>query len=67
MNLQNMKNVFNDFKGEVGNQQILTNQYLSEDINKLTKMYESPDNILTRLHDKGLLVKKYLTSNKRRY
>jgi len=34
MNFQNLKIILNDFKGEAANQQILTNQYLSEDINQ---------------------------------
>ena len=58
--LQNVKIILNDFKGEVVNQQILTNQYLSEDINRLTKIYESSDNILTRVDNKGLFVKNTL-------
>ena len=32
MNLKNIKIVLKDFKGDFVNEQILTNQYLSEDI-----------------------------------
>lgn len=62
--LQNVKIILNDFKDEVVNQQILTNQYLSEDINRLTKIYESSDNILTRVDNKGLFVKNTLKITK---
>jgi len=54
MSLKNVKIILSNFKGEAFNQQIRTIQYLSEDILRLTKIYQSPDNILPK-------------SNKRRY
>ena len=33
MNFQNLKIILNDFKGELVNQQIFTDQYFSRDIN----------------------------------
>ena len=56
--------ILNDFKCEVVNQQILTNQHLSEDINGFTKIYQSPDNRLIRVNDKELLVKNTLKVSK---
>jgi len=63
--LQNVKIILGDFKGEFVCQQILTNQYLSEDTNRLTEIYQSPDNILTSVDDKGLLVKNTLKWQKK--
>jgi len=57
MNLQNVKMILNSFRGELINPQSLTNQYLSEDINRLTENYRSPDNMLTRVDVEGLFVK----------
>ena len=53
----NIKIILYFFKSEVVNQKILTNQYLSEDINILTETYESSDNMLTGVDADGLLVK----------
>ena len=57
MNLQNVKITLNGFKGEDVNQQILINQYLSEDINRLTEIYQPPGNMLARVDGEGLFVK----------
>jgi len=54
----NIKIILYFFKSEVVNQKILTNQYLSEDICRFTKIYQSPNNILTKVDDKRLIVKK---------
>ena len=42
---------FNDFKQEIIQDQILNNLRLSEDISKNPKIYQSADNILTRIDD----------------
>ena len=51
MNSQKDKIILNDFKPEVINHRILTNQHLIEGINRLTKICQSPDNILTIIDD----------------
>ena len=51
INLQKVKIILNNFKPEALNYRILSNQYLIEHINRLTKMYQSPDNILTIIDD----------------
>ena len=53
MNQQKVKIILHNFKGKVVNKQILTNHCLSEDINRLTKIYQSPDNIFNRVMTKN--------------
>ena len=45
------------FQRKIIKDQILINLKLREDISRYTKIYQPPDNILTRVDDKGLLVK----------
>jgi len=50
----------NDFKQLIIKYHIPNIPKISEDISKCAKIYLSHDNILTRVNDKGLLVKKSL-------
>jgi len=57
MNSQNVRIIFKDSKSEAVNQKILTTQILTLVIKRITNIYQSPDNILTRVDDKEPLVK----------
>ena len=57
--------IYNYFKGEVVNKQILTKSVFKRRIlASTTKIYHSPHNILTRVDDKRLLVKNTLKVTK---
>jgi len=64
LNFQNVKIISNNFKCDVVNQQILTNQYLSGDTNRLTKIYQAPNNMLNSFNAEGLFVKNTLKLRK---